>query len=70
VQRDEHLMAWFAKLSTTVSELNYERPIVAGRTINAVIQALENVETFESISTRFGNYAHTWIWTHDASADS
>jgi hypothetical protein len=46
-------MAWFAKLSSAVEGMDYDRPIVAGRTIKAVIQALDNVETFESISTRW-----------------
>jgi hypothetical protein len=52
VKRDEHLMAWFAKLSRAVGEMDFDRPIVAGRTIGAVIVALDNCETFESIATR------------------
>jgi hypothetical protein len=51
-------MAWFAKLSSAVEGMDYDRPIVAGRTIKAVIQALDNVETFESISTRWVSGVH------------
>jgi hypothetical protein len=52
VERDEHIMTWFAGLSVKVEGLDYDRPMLAGRTIQALMRALEQCESFEAIATR------------------
>lgn len=53
VDRDEHMMSWFASLSVKVEGLDFDRPMLAGRTIQAMTKALVDCETFDAIATRY-----------------
>eukprot|EP00753_Platysulcus_tardus_P012790 PLAT3544.1.p2 GENE.PLAT3544.1~~PLAT3544.1.p2 ORF type:complete len:1162 (+),score=712.35 PLAT3544.1:31-3486(+) len=51
VEKNEDLQAWFTKLKLDIEELGYNNSTVAGRKIQSIIGALEDVEQFEEIDT-------------------
>jgi len=51
VERNESLQKWFGQISTKISELDYNDSVAAGRNIQRLIQALEEVEQFQHITS-------------------
>lgn len=51
VKKNENLQGWFTQLSTTIESLDFNEPIVAGRKISQLNQALEDVTEFHQIET-------------------
>ena len=51
VERDEHLMAWFSTMASQVDSLDFQDATFAGRKIQQLTAALEEVEQFEQVDT-------------------
>jgi WASH complex subunit strumpellin len=51
VERDEHLMAWFEQMAAQIKALDYQNATLAGRKIQQLTTALEEVEQFDQIDT-------------------
>lgn len=50
-QKDEAMQRWFGKLAEQVDALDIADETVAGRKIQGLLRALEDVEQFENIDT-------------------
>lgn len=51
VKKNDNFVAWFTTLSDEIKLLDYNEPVVAGRKIQQLMLALEEVETFHQIDT-------------------
>jgi WASH complex subunit strumpellin len=51
VERDEHLMAWFSNMASQIDSLDFGDATFAGRKIQQLTAALEEVEQFDQIDT-------------------
>jgi WASH complex subunit strumpellin len=49
VKKNENLQGWFTNLASEILTLDYHEPIVAGRKISQLRQALEDVEEFHQV---------------------
>ena len=48
-QKDDQLQIWFKDISEKITELNYEDSTLAGRKIQQLLIALEEVEEFHQV---------------------
>ena len=53
VKKNETLEKWFHDISTQIKGLDYKDSVLAGRKIHQLIQALQQVEEFQQVETRF-----------------
>ncbi len=50
VKKNENLQKWFVNISSKIGDLDHNDSTAAGRKIQQLMQALEEVEQFEQVS--------------------